>query len=164
MYDDRYAAAAWMIRIVAVSAWLMIIQNTLISALVAKGASGPSAMANTVKVVGMLIAIPYGNHLGGFRGALIGLASVDALAAILLSFAASHSGMHGWMQQAKMTAVVAVTAGCGILFANMLQAQLPPTFWGDVAGAVLVGLLIAALWAPLVLKQLPALRAALKRN
>jgi O-antigen/teichoic acid export membrane protein len=163
MYDDRYADAAWMIRIVAVSAWLMIIQNTLICALVARGASAPSAVANTVKLVGMLVAIPYGNHLGGFRGALIGLASVDAIAVVLLSIGTSHAGMHGWMQQLRLSAIVAMTSACGILFANMLQAQLPHTFWADVAGSLLVGALVALLWLPVVAKQLPALKAALKR-
>jgi O-antigen/teichoic acid export membrane protein len=163
MYDDRYQDAGWMIRIIAISAWLMIIQNTLIAALVARGASGPSAIANTVKLVGMLLAIPYGNEVGGFRGALIGLASVDVIAVILLTIGARTQGLRGWGQQLTMSALVAAASGVAVVVAELLREPLSGSFWGDVAGSTIVLATAVLLWGPLLMKQAPALRAALKR-
>jgi len=163
MYDDRYLQAGWMLRIIACSAWLVLVQQTLQAALVARNASGPSAASNALKLIGMLVAIPYGNTLGGFRGALIGLVLVDVLATGLLTIGVRSIGIRDWSQSLFATALVAATGAVGVVVADFLDKPLSGSIVGDIAGSVAVLVAVAALWAPLLIKQAPALRAALKR-
>lgn len=164
MYDDRYTDAGWMLRIIAVHAYLVLMQDTLIAALIARGHSLTNAIANGVKVAALIVAVPLGHSMGGFQGALFGLISVELTGLIVTTIGAHIIGLRGSLQQLWISAIVAATGAVGYFAAELLRGKLPATFFGEAGGAVLAFLVVAVLWLPLIAKQAPALKAALKRS
>jgi len=86
LYDDRYAEAGWVVQMLAVNAWFTVLSNVNVAALLALGQSKWMAATTAVKTATLIVAIPIGASLGGFRGAVIGI-GVAELAQCLVSAA-----------------------------------------------------------------------------
>jgi len=94
LYDDRYANAGWMLQILAVGAWLSVLEASIGPMLLALGESKWMAAANAAKTISMFVAIPIGFHLGGFWGAVVAYASTEAARYGVSIFAASCHGVN----------------------------------------------------------------------
>ena len=96
-----------------------MLESTNGAALLARGESHWVAASSTGKLVGMLVLIPVGYALGGFPGAVMGLAASEVLRYAVSAFAVGRAGLRGWPQEQKLTAWVIATSAVGWLSARL---------------------------------------------
>ncbi|MGA8893438.1 MAG: oligosaccharide flippase family protein [Anaeromyxobacteraceae bacterium] len=95
LYDARYAEAGPILQYLAASAWFQILEATNGAALLAVGRVQWMAWGNAARLVGMIALIPLGFHLGGFRGALLGLVASDVAKYVVSAAGAARCGLSG---------------------------------------------------------------------
>ena len=74
------------IPLLAAGGWFAALENSNSSASLALGRPKWLAAANAAKVVGMMVLVPLGGHLGGFHGAIVALAVVLVFTVLLFEF------------------------------------------------------------------------------
>jgi len=77
IYDQRYKAAAWMVPILIAGAWFSILCNLNESTLLGFGKPSYSALANSSKLVWLVLGLPLGFVAYGPLGAVIVIALSD---------------------------------------------------------------------------------------
>jgi O-antigen/teichoic acid export membrane protein len=77
LYDERYAAAGWIVQMLSVMSWLMIMVDTNHAALLATGAAQWGVWAGLGKLLGMLVFITLGFQHYGFEGGVAGYVLAD---------------------------------------------------------------------------------------
>ena len=77
LYDQRYYAAAWMLPVLALGAWFSMLATTNESTLLGLGASSYTAIANTVRLLLMVVGIPLSLKFKGLYGAIVTLVLVE---------------------------------------------------------------------------------------
>jgi O-antigen/teichoic acid export membrane protein len=145
LYDDRYDSAGWIVQVLALASWFSVLESTNGAALLARGESHWTAAASAGKLIGMLVLIPVGYALGGFPGAVAGLAASEVFRYAVSAFAATRAGLKGWPQELRLTAWVLATSAAGWLTVRLAEREgfSPP------AVAALVFCSVTAAWAPL---------------
>lgn len=109
LYDARYADAGWMIQLLAITAWLLVLECSTGAALLALGKVKLRATANLAKVLGLVTLLPLGFHLAGFPGALLGLASAQLLKYAVATAGARSCGLPVLLADARLTVWVAAS-------------------------------------------------------
>lgn len=148
LYDDRFIPAGWMLRILAISGWLSVLESTVAPALVALGTPKWNAMGNGVKLAGILTLIPLGYSIAGFGGALGALAAADLVRLCVVWLGAYRMKLRDFSQDIVNTARVACSAGLGLGVLFLTDHWLQPTRLTRLLECVLVGLTVTAVWAP----------------
>jgi O-antigen/teichoic acid export membrane protein len=149
LYDERYAAAGWIVQVLSVGSWPCVLYSTYKSALLARGNARIVAAASLAKVVAMVTLIPLGFHLFAFPGAVVGLMASELFRFGLCFGASLRMGISGWKQDLVLTVVLFLASGMGYAVdaAVLAEASL---IWRVLA----VFLIVSALWTPLAVVAL----------
>ncbi len=169
MYDARYADAGWIVQAISAGVWFQILGSTNGSVLLARGESRWLAVAQGVKLVGMvglmLMGYRYGLPLGwaglgavsipaGFAGAVAGVAGSEVLG--WAASAAALEPMRLGLVRRDVLLTLAVAAASGVAWAvgrscAALVAAGPSGFSKRLPTLVelaIVGGLVAVMWLP----------------
>jgi O-antigen/teichoic acid export membrane protein len=139
-YDQRAAAASWMIPVLAVGGWFAALENSNSSVALALGRPKWLAGANGAKVAGMAVLVPVGGLLGGFGGALIGLAAADVFKYLVSAVGASRVGAAAWDQDLQLTTGIIGIALATMAVRRVLGAgQLSPFLDAAVVTVMVTG-------------------------
>lgn len=150
LYDRRYGDAGWIIQYLCAGAWFRMLEVTISAAVMAKGQVRWLAAGNGAKVVGLVALVPLGFHLGGLRGALLGLAGADVLKYLTAAAAAARVGLRGIGPDTLLGLAVAAISAAGLVVGRLV---------GDGTGSNLAALLASAViaggpWALAALRYL----------
>jgi O-antigen/teichoic acid export membrane protein len=161
LYDDRYREAGWMLPVIAVGGWFgVLLENTNGMALLARGLARWTAAGSAAKLVGLYTLIPAGFLLGGLRGALVGIAAAELGRYAVSSFAARSQGLRALDQDGLLTLLLALSSVGGWLVAAAARGHGAPVALEAAAVFVVVSLLWAPLWLPLLRARARRGRAA----
>lgn len=150
MYDARYDQAGWILQYMAAVAWFQILEVTNGAALLATGHVRWVAAGNAAKLMGMVALIPVGFHLGGFPGALAGLALSEALKYLTAALGARMAGLPGFARDVAVTAAITLVSAAGAWVAVATSRRAAPAFVALAAAAAVV----LAAWGPFALAYL----------
>lgn len=144
LYDDRYAAAGWMLRALTVGAWFRTLDAVQGSTLLALGRTRSLAGSNAVRAAGTFVLAGSGWAIAGLPGAILGLVAADAAKYIATAtLLGSVGGKRAWTDDLGPTLRVVLSSLLG-----WFVSRLPGGISDGFAGAL--GALVAlACWAPL---------------
>src|SRR6476661_5853967 len=103
LYRKEYAAASWMMPILALVIWHTTIHNIMGSCLLAVGKSQYAAMGNLLTFVNLCISIPLGYHLKGNLGAVIAVALGDIPTYVVTNYGLWKEGLTCFWQDIQLT-------------------------------------------------------------
>lgn len=161
LYHSNYSNAGWILQWLALGAWFgQVLQGSYSSALIALGLPRLSSLSSLVKLLGMLVLIPVGFHLGGFPGAVIGYTLSDVLRYGIAVWVSRVAGVGALWSDLRLTAWLATTAFAAWGLVDVMR------FWGfqpwlQCAGVFVV---VTALWLPLLLPMWREIRAMFTRR
>ena len=144
VYDARYAAGGWMLQLLALAAWIATPENTNSSASLALGRPRWVAAGNLAKLIGMLVLLPIGYHLGGFRGALIGYVGSELFRYAASTLGVYRRGLRTVRQDLECSAVLVIAS----LAAHFLVLRLAARQLPVLVQACAVFVVVTTLWAP----------------
>jgi O-antigen/teichoic acid export membrane protein len=144
IYDDSYASGGWMLQLLALAAWIAAPEATNSSASLAMGLPRWVAASNLAKLVGMLVLVPLGYHLGGFPGALIGYATAELFRYAASTMGVYRRGLPTVSQDLVFSAVVLVSSMASKLSVDLLAARGVPA----ILQALVVFILASLIWSP----------------
>jgi O-antigen/teichoic acid export membrane protein len=113
LYDPRYVEAGWILQLLAIEAWIRILEVPTGSALLALGLPRWLAIGNALKLAGMLTLIPLGYWLYGFPGAIGGLVATEALRYAACAMGVRRQGLPAAANDLLATLLLVAAAGCG---------------------------------------------------
>jgi O-antigen/teichoic acid export membrane protein len=145
LWDERYAAAGGITQLLSIGAWFGILEMTNGAAVLARGRVKWLAAGNAIKLAGMIVLIPVGFRLDGFRGAVLGLVASELIRYLVSAYALIRMGMRAGPQDLRLTLWVLATAWIG--WQTALFGERAHWLAVVVAGAVFVSVTLA--WAPL---------------
>ena len=101
IYKPDFHAAAAMVPWLAGAAWLRVLHNNAVAAMLAMGRAKSSALGNGLKLAGVMVMVPAGFFLmkeegsimPGVIGACVGLALAEALKYVAFTVDASRAGL-----------------------------------------------------------------------
>jgi O-antigen/teichoic acid export membrane protein len=143
MYDPRYVEAGWVVQLLAIGGLFNVGETVNSHALLALGQQRWNAIARTLMVVGMAIAIPVGYHYFGFPGAVGGFASAELFRFVVSGYAVTKNKIASWGQDVKLWVLTAVASGLAWVAVNRLHAYVHHE-WVD---AFVVLAVVSAVWA-----------------
>ena len=161
LYDARYADAGWMLQFLAAVAWFQILEATIGAALLAEGATRWVAASSAAKLLGMVLFLPLGFHLGGFRGALVGLVLSEALKYLAATVGLARRGLHGIALDGLLTLAIALVSALGLVAGQAASARLPGKAPAFIASALVAGGIWAVIGAWYLHRERAAGKAAL---
>lgn len=156
VYEDTYEQGGWMLQLLAIGAWFATPDATNAYALLASGRPRWLAAANFGKLVGMIMLMPLGYALAGFRGALTGFALAELFRYSVSTSGVYRHGLRTVRQDLGVTAVVAVAAVAGYITVKFLSSHGVHVALQCLAVFVLVTLI----WLPW---QLPYLKIVIAK-
>lgn len=111
LYDARYWEAGWMIQILSAGLWFgLVLGGTYGAVVLAMGRSDWTAAMAFSKVAGMVVFIPLGFWIGGFPGAVGGLAISEVVRYAVAVYGAAGLGFHEQRSDWGVTLRVAVSS------------------------------------------------------
>jgi hypothetical protein len=114
LYDSRYWEGGWMIQILSAGLWLgVVLGGTYGAVVLAVGRSDWTAFMSVSKVLGILGFVPIGYWLGGFPGAVAGLAVSESLRYFVAVYGAAKLGFHEHREDLVATVRVGISALAG---------------------------------------------------
>ncbi|MEG4074784.1 oligosaccharide flippase family protein [Microcoleus sp. Pol14C2] len=120
LYRKEYAAASWMMPILALGIWHTTLHNMMGSCLLAVGKSQYAAMGNLLTFVNLCITIPLGYHLKGNLGAVIAVALGDLPTYAVTNYGLWKEGLTCFWQDIQLTGlfigVLATLIWCRVAF------------------------------------------------
>ncbi|MEG5038864.1 MULTISPECIES: oligosaccharide flippase family protein [unclassified Microcoleus] len=120
LYRKEYAAASWMMPILALGIWHTTLHNMMASCLLAVGKSQYAAMGNLLTFVNLCISIPLGYHLKGNLGAVIAVALGDLPTYAVTNYGLWKEGLTCFWQDIQLTGlfvgVLATLLWCRVAF------------------------------------------------
>jgi O-antigen/teichoic acid export membrane protein len=144
VYDDRYAAGGWMLQLLALAAWIATPEVTNSSASLALGRPRWMAAGNLGKLIGMILLLPLGYHLGGFRGALLGYVGSELFRYAASTLGVYRRGLSTVRQDLECSGVVLVASFAAHSLVAYLSAQQLPALV-QASGVFVV---VTAIWGP----------------
>jgi O-antigen/teichoic acid export membrane protein len=138
LYGGRATDAGWIIPFLAAGGWFASLENSNSNAALAFGRPKWLAAANAAKVVAMVILLPVGHKLGGFAGAIAGLAISDVFKYIVSAIAALRVGIPAWRQDIALTAGIAVISGIAYGVQRLIGARELHAFLAGTIAFVVV--------------------------
>lgn len=149
LYDDRYAEASWIVRLLALGIWGTSVVHFTASVVLASGRVRSLAAANAARLLWVAVTVPLGFHRLGFGAALVLVALADVPRYLVLALALRKEGIHVFRSDGWRTLVLAVSAAAGLVVLRLLASPglLAVVLAGAVALAIwLAGNLAAARW------------------
>jgi O-antigen/teichoic acid export membrane protein len=125
LYDKRYAAAAWMLPVLAFGIWPSALASTMDPSLLAIGQPRYAASANLLKIVFTAAGIPLAFHWLGVGGAVIVVALNDLPYYGRICHALWREGLSSWRQDLAATGVLAAMLGIALAVRSALGFGLP---------------------------------------
>jgi O-antigen/teichoic acid export membrane protein len=159
LYDPRYHGAGTMLQLLAVSGWFQVMQVTNGSALLALGSPRSVAAANVVKLLAIVVFVPLGFWKYQLLGGIAGIIAADALKYGASALAASRKGLHMLGKDLVLSLLVAVTGVAAALLAEWVRHRVAGPRVGGVVALLVVGVLVGAVWGPVVYGSLRARKA-----
>ena len=134
LYRKEYAAASWMLPILALGIWHTTLHNLMGSCLLAIGKSQYGAMGNFVTFLSISIGIPIGYHFMGNLGAVLAVAVGDIPTYLVISYGLWREKLTCFWQDIQLTAlflvVLAILLFCRYHFGGGLPIdRLLPIDW-----------------------------------
>ena len=126
LYDTRYAEAGWILRLLSLAIWSTSLVHFTASVVLANGQVKWLAIANAVRLIWLIGAVPLAFARWGFEAAVIAVAVADVPRYIVLGFACRSAGLHIFWTDLLRTATFAAAAGVGLL---ALQAMGPNSIY-----------------------------------
>jgi len=154
LYDQRWAEAGWIVQLLALGSWFGVLEATNGAALLAGGRPKWIAASGAGKLLGMVLLIPLGFRLGGFPGAVLGLASSEMVRYAVSAFATDRAGLRSWPQDLRLSCWLFATAWLGWFLGGLVLSRGLPV----VAAAGLIFVVVSLCWAPPALVCLRAAR------
>ena len=111
LYKPSYAAAAWMVPILAIGLWHTLLYQTSSPVLFSLGKSKYNAVGNGIYCATMLTAIPLALHVWGLRGAVWAVAAGDLPLYAVFQFGATREGIKPLRQDLAMTLIFVALLG-----------------------------------------------------
>lgn len=148
LYDQRAAAAEWIISLLALSTWFQSLEASNSKVLLAQGHSREVAFGNAAKLIAMVVLIPTGYALSGFSGALLGYVASEPCRYAVSALAVRAVGFSQLRQDAWLTALLAVTSLIAYAVARLARAPLDSLDWPFRITALLEALLLVLLLTP----------------
>lgn len=108
LYDSRYQAAIWMTQLMCVSVWVMVLNTTLETSLLALGDSRSAAGCGLVKFLSVMAAAFVGFQLFAVPGFILGVGVGTAVGQAALLGALSRHGIYVVRQDLQYTALIAI--------------------------------------------------------
>ena len=105
LYKPAYAAAAWMVPILAIGLWHTLMYQTTGPVLFSLGKSKYNAVGNAVYCFTMLTAIPLAFHFWHLKGAVWAVAAGDFPLYCVLQYGSTREGVRPLKQDLQMTGV-----------------------------------------------------------
>ena len=115
LYRKEYAAASWMMPILALGIWHTTLYSMMGSCLLAVGKSQYQAMGSLLTFVNLCISIPLAYHLKGNLGAVIAIALGDLPSYAVINYGLWREGLTCFWQDIQLTGLfvgVLVTLIC----------------------------------------------------
>jgi len=115
LYRKEYAAASWMMPLLALGIWHTTLYSIMGSCLLAVGKSQYQAMGNLLTFVNLCISIPLAYHLKGNLGAVIAIALGDLPTYAVINYGLWREGLTSFWQDIQLTGLfvaVLVTIIC----------------------------------------------------
>jgi O-antigen/teichoic acid export membrane protein len=126
LYDQRAVDAGWIVQSLSIGTWLLALETTNSTALLARGKANWLAIGSAAKLLGMFVAIPVGFITAGFPGAVFGY-SVSELLRYITSVAGAVSiNLRSYRQDLLLSACLAVTAVAGLAVGKGVHHLLAP--------------------------------------
>ncbi|HEX4131703.1 MAG TPA: oligosaccharide flippase family protein [Pirellulales bacterium] len=148
LYDPRYYDAVWMTRLMCVPVWMMVLNTTLETSLLALGDSRSAAGCNLAKFLANTLGALVGFHFGGVPGFILGLAAGGLAAQGMLLWALARHDICVVSQDVQHTALLIAAGGIATLVGMIVPH-----------GAMLVGLIVLAAAAAHLLRSRNSTRA-----
>jgi O-antigen/teichoic acid export membrane protein len=139
LYDDRYLAAGWILRFLAIGAWFQIMEATAGAALLALGRVSWMAAGSAAKLACLVALIPLGFHLDGFRGALVGLVAADVVKYLVAATGMAAQKLAGSRLDAGITLLVTLLSAAGLAAGALVEASTPSRLAAFLAAGVATG-------------------------
>ncbi len=143
LYDPRYAAAGWMLQLLAIGIWFQMLGNNYAPALLALGRTGWLAIAHSSKFIFLLAAVPIGFHYGDIQGVLIGIAISEIAKYAVFAFALQQYRLAQIPEDIGYTILIGASAGAGFALNHTVD-------WHPVTLAFASIALALVFWAPFV--------------
>ena len=120
LYRKEYAAASWMMPILALGIWHTTLYSIMGSCLLAVGKSQYPAMGSLVTFVNLCISIPLAYHLKGNLGAVIAIALGDLPTYAVINYGLWREGLTCFWQDIQLTGlfvgVLVTLIWCRVVF------------------------------------------------
>ena len=158
-YDARYAAASWIVPVLAAGIWVEVLAAANGAVLLSRGLTRELAASQAVKVASLVAGIFVGHELAGFPGAVVGVAASELGGYALGSFFVSRAAGNFLGLDLTLTLGVAVTAAVGWAAAHGVTAALPgPATAVQLAAFAVAGVVVVVLWSVPVLRAVREVR------
>ncbi len=126
LYDQRALDAGWIVQILSIGTWLLAVENTNGTALLARGEARWVAVGSAAKLVGMFVAIPLGFAMGGFRGAVLGFSASELLRYIASVVGGVTIGLRSYRQDLTLSGAVIGTLALGMVAGKGMHRLMAP--------------------------------------
>ncbi|GAO03334.1 oligosaccharide flippase family protein [Anaeromyxobacter sp. PSR-1] len=138
LYDDRYAEASWIVRLLALGIWGSSLVHFTASVVLAGGRVKWLAAANAARLVWLLGAVPLAFRQWGFEVAIVCVVLADLPRYLFLGLGCRKDGLHIFAGDAWRSLKLGAAAVAGLLVLELLGARSVPA----VGAACVVGLAV----------------------
>lgn len=121
LYGERAVEAGWMLQILALGGFFSCLRLLGSAPLLALGQPRILAFAHGAKVSAMLVLLPVGYALGGFPGAVLGLASADLASYAVVLASTARRGIGGLRRDALLSFFTIAATGGGVILASAIR-------------------------------------------
>ncbi len=147
LYEENFSGAGWIVRMLSVGAWFSIMEGTNGSAFLARGKANMLALANSGKLIGMVILIPLGYSIAEFPGAVAAYALTEVFKYSISAITIAKAGLSNWRRDLFLSVIVAAAAVIGS-YAGELISHVTDN---NLLAAIAVFVSVSVAWAPLAL-------------
>lgn len=154
LYDDRYSAAGWILRLLAIGGWFSVVKSTGDAVFFARGQVYWLSIFNVTKIVGIVTFIPIGHALADFPGAVAGFAGATVLQYFVSVGAMWSARLRALKGDIAASAMVALASCAGWLAALGARALGLHVALEAFAVFLAVSVVYAPLAVPLVRRRM----------
>ena len=140
VYPPQYAAAGWMVQILAVVGFLQVLQAPNDAALLATGRSKLVAVAHFFKFLALAAGIYLGLRWYGLGGAVLGVAFAELVRYVVDTLMVMRINLHNFARDGLLALWVAASAAVGWLVGDL--------FANDWAALSVSAAVVTVLWLP----------------